>query len=316
MGLIGREAFHDRVKMASATTAATLVPELGAGSPRRKSGAEASAQAAGRPRRGLAAEASALAAGAMLEGVDLAANSVMPDVFKQFGKFTSSKGVFGYIRIETFDVTRWGVDAFIREFIRIADLLPQEGLIIDVRGNGGGVIAAGEGLLQTLTPVTIEPERFHLITTPLVLQMCEQDQELARWTDSMKEAVEIGSTFSQGFPLTPAEFCNSIGQTYQGPVVLIVDAGCYSTTDIFAAGFQDHNIGVVLGTSGHTGADGANVWKHTDLQQTLPRPHPPHSNRFLAGRRFGLPSDAAHGSARVLASRWKISASPPMQFTS
>ena len=38
-----------------------------------------------------------------------------------------------------------------------------------------------------------------------------------------------------------------MGQTYHGPVVLITDALCYSTTDIFAAGFQDHDLGFVLG---------------------------------------------------------------------
>jgi Peptidase family S41 len=267
------QAFHAQVMRATATTADSLAPELGAAPRRRSTGAVAKAlpQAAGRPRPGSAAEASALAAGAMLEGVDLAANSVMPDVFKQFGKVTTSKGVFGYIRIVTFAIAGQEVEPFIREFIRIAALLPQEGLIVDVRGNGGGTIAAGEGLLQTMTPVTIEPERFQLINTPLVLQMCEQDQELAPWRNSVREAVETGSTFSQGFPLTSADFCNSIGQTYQGPTVLIVDAGCYSTTDMFAAGFQDHKIGVVLGTSGHTGAGGANVWEHTDLERTLPR---------------------------------------------
>jgi hypothetical protein len=266
------QAFHAQVMRATATTAKALAPELGAAPRRRRTGAVAKAlpQAAGRPRPGSAAEASALAAGAILEGVDLTANSVMPDVFKEFGKVPRSKGVFGYIRIVTFAIAGQEVEPFIREFIRIASLLPQEGLIVDVRGNGGGTIAAGEGLLQTMTPVTIEPERFQLINTPLVLQMCEQDQELAPWRNSVREAVETGSTFSQGFPLTSVDFCNSIGQTYQGPVVLIVDAGCYSTTDMFAAGFQDHKIGVVLGTSGHTGAGGANVWEYTDLEQTLP----------------------------------------------
>ena len=45
-----------------------------------------------------------------------------------------------------------------------------------------------------------------------------------------------------------------------GPVVLITDARCYSTTDIFAAGFQDHKVGTILGTDNNTGAGGANVW--------------------------------------------------------
>jgi hypothetical protein len=132
------------------------------------------------------------------------------------------------------------------------------------------MIAAGEGLLQTMTPKAIEPERFQLINTPLVLQMCEQDEELAQWKDSLKQAVETGSAFSQGFPLTDRRFCNSLGQKYHGPVVLIVDAGCYSTTDIFAAGFQDHGIGFILGTAWHTGAGGANVWEHSILEGVLP----------------------------------------------
>ena len=39
---------------------------------------------------------------------------------------------------------------------------------------------------------------------------------------------------------------NLVGQRYFGPVVLITDARCYSATDIFAAGFADHEIGPIL----------------------------------------------------------------------
>jgi C-terminal processing protease CtpA/Prc len=56
-----------------------------------------------------------------------------------------------------------------------------------------------------------------------------------------------------------------LGQQYFGPVVLITDALCYSATDIFAAGFQDHGIGKIIGTSENTGAGGANVWTHNLL---------------------------------------------------
>jgi C-terminal processing protease CtpA/Prc len=56
------------------------------------------------------------------------------------------------------------------------------------------------------------------------------------------------------------------GQRYHGPVVLLVDALCYSTTDIFAAGFQDHRIGTVIGVHASTGAGGANVWDHGRLR--------------------------------------------------
>jgi C-terminal processing protease CtpA/Prc len=51
--------------------------------------------------------------------------------------------------------------------------------------------------------------------------------------------------------------------------VLITDALCYSAADIFAAEFQDNNLGLVLGTAGHTGAGGANVWTYELLRLWL-----------------------------------------------
>ena len=61
-----------------------------------------------------------------------------------------------------------------------------------------------------------------------------------------------GATFSLAFPITPEDDANAIGQIYTGPVVLVTDARCYSATDIFAAGFQDHSIGTVLGVDDNT----------------------------------------------------------------
>jgi hypothetical protein len=60
---------------------------------------------------------------------------------------------------------------------------------------------------------------------------------------------------------------NRIGQRYDGPVVLVVDALCYSAADMFAAGFQDHGIGKIVGIASSTGAGGANVWSHGVLRR-------------------------------------------------
>ena len=87
----------------------------------------------------------------------------------------------------------------------------------------------------------------------------------------MDQAVETGSIYSSAFPITPVDGANAIGQRYYGPVVLVTDARCYSATDIFAAGFQDHEIGPVLGVDDNTGAGGANVWTH-GLLKALRRP--------------------------------------------
>lgn len=207
------------------------------------------------------------AGSAALPEVNLAEVSTLPDVFKDFRNVTTSSGTFGYIRITTFNVN--DDQAFLQEFIRLAGLLSQEGLILDVRGNGGGLITAGERLLQVLTPHPIEPCRLHFINTPLTRRLCEANAFVSQWEESISQAIETGETFSQGFPILPVEQYNDVGQKYQGPVVLVTDALCYSTTDIFAAGFQDHNVGKILGVNGNTGAGGANVWSHDLLREFL-----------------------------------------------
>lgn len=201
------------------------------------------------------------------EDVDLDTTSSMPDVFA-FREVETSSGTFGYVRIWTFNVD--DADAFVDEFVRIAALLPSDGLIVDVRGNGGGLITAGERLLQVLTPRAIEPERLHFINTPLTARLTRDNDFIAQWSESVAQAVETGATYSLGFTIDSEEEANRIGQQYYGPVLLITDALCYSTTDIFAAGFQDHEIGPILGTSANTGAGGANVWTHELLSQLLP----------------------------------------------
>lgn len=183
---------------------------------------------------------------------------------------------FGYLRLFSFEVkdSRETIDAFIHEVGRVitAPNFPQQGLIIDVRGNPGGKIRAGEKLLQLFTPGRIRPELFEFINSPLNLEICRKApkrMDLLRWADSIAESVKTGATYSMGFPLQPEEWCNEIGQVYYGPVILVTDALSYSTTDIFAAGFQDNGVGEVLGTSDNTGAGGANMWYYDDLIKAL-----------------------------------------------
>lgn len=195
----------------------------------------------------------------------------LPSVLRAREVSTPS-GQFGYIRIFNFEAP--DTDEFIHEFIRLIGLLSQNGLIIDVRNNGGGNIPNGERLLQLLTPREIEPELFEFICTPLNLEICRagaKSDDLSQWEDSIAQAVMTGATYSLGFTLTSKQDCNDIGQRYYGPVVLIVDALCYSTTDMFIAGFRDHKIGEILGVNNNTGAGGANVWDHGDLLGLLRR---------------------------------------------
>ena len=206
--------------------------------------------------------------------VNLADTSTMPDAFA-FRTVTTPSGTRGYIRIWTFMVN--DEDAFVAEFVRIAGLLPKSGLIVDVRGNGGGNILCAEKLLQVLTPGSVEPTLLSFINSQLTLEICKQNSFVAEWASSIGQSVETGEIYSQGFSILPVDEYNLLGQRYQGPVVLITDPLCYSATDIFASGFQDNKIGPILSVGGRTGAGGANVWDHELLQQVLPGPKSPFS---------------------------------------
>jgi hypothetical protein len=199
--------------------------------------------------------------------------TTMPSVFRA-RTVSTAHGTFGQIRIFTFSVQ--DPVAFRDEFARLIGQLPQNGLIVDVRGNGGGHLYASEFTLQTLTPRPITPEPVQFIATPLNLALCRRHADgaagidLGPWFPSLDQAIEIGATFSAAHPITPPDGANEVGQTYHGPVVLITDARCYSATDFFAAGWADHQIGPILGVDDQTGAGGANVWTHELLMQLLP----------------------------------------------
>ena len=204
------------------------------------------------------------------------------EVFPTCGNVRTSAGLFAYVRIATFNVD--DEKAFIDEFIRIISQLSQDGLILDVRGNGGGLISFGERMLQLLTPRAIDPSRFSFLNSTRTQNLTAKYDFIAEWRDSIAQSTETGAEYSQGFPLSPIAAYNDIGQKYQGPVVLVIDALCYSTTDIFAAGFQDHKIGVVLGVDDNTGAGGANVWEYPLIAQLLNDPQ---------GFPVGLPEQAS-----------------------
>jgi C-terminal processing protease CtpA/Prc len=202
----------------------------------------------------------------LIEKVDKL-ESYMPDVI-DVKKISDN---VGHIRIRTFTSDKYEnfVDQFVNEFLRLLKQLPKKGLIIDVRGNGGGYIVAAECILQFLTPRKIIPEPYQFISSPLTIDMTRKTDWLEPWASSLSQSINTGSMFSGGYPITTIDEANMLGQQYHGPVILVTDALCYSATDLFAAGFQDHQIGPILGVDGNTGAGGANVWEHSVLKDVL-----------------------------------------------
>jgi C-terminal processing protease CtpA/Prc len=201
-----------------------------------------------------------------------ALETTLPSVFKAHPLAGTG---YGYIRIFTFNPPIPGatigtlLQRFGCEFVRLIHALPQQGLVIDVRGNGGGCLPLAESLLQTLTSRPIVPQPLEVRATPEMLALCRASGDLTPFVPSLEQPLSAHPGYSLGLPLTPPEWCNTVGQQYAGPVVLIVDARCYSATDAFAAGFQDHGIGTVIGAAPSTGAGGANVWTLPEIQAAL-----------------------------------------------
>jgi hypothetical protein len=178
----------------------------------------------------------------------------------------TAHGTFGYLRIFTFLMRDGDIGGFVSEVARLLDdEFPPDGVIIDVRGNGGGYVIAAEFLLQFLTPRRIQPEPAQFVTTPGTLDLSNTVEDMRPWAASIAQAIETAAQYSTAIPLSPPDVVNTVGQLYHGPVVLITDALCYSATDMFAAGFADHEIGTILGVDANTGAGGANVLDHARL---------------------------------------------------
>lgn len=200
-----------------------------------------------------------------------ALETTLPEVIRA-ATLTTPDGDFAYLRLFSFMLNDH--QSFLAEVIRLLQQLPQNGLVLDLRGNPGGLITAAETLLQLFTPRTIEPEKAQFKSGPLVRELCRRNApsptipqiNLAPWVDSLSRAHASGALYSTGHSITSAQAANAIGQVYTAPVVLITDAYCYSAADMFAAGFRDHNIGPILGANDNTGAGGANVWQHLLLR--------------------------------------------------
>ena len=199
---------------------------------------------------------------------------------------------FGHLRIRSFN-TR-DPDGFLDDLESLLRRLPQDGLIIDVRDNPGGLMAAAERLLQFFSDRPIQPVRMEFLATEANLRLCRTQspgnpnmaENLSRWVPSLTRAQQTGSVWSNAYPMTDPNEIRSAERVYPGPVLLITSALSYSAADIFIAGFRDHRLGKILGVHANTGAGGANRWTYSDIQTLL------RGEKLTPGRPPALPGGA------------------------
>jgi hypothetical protein len=175
-------------------------------------------------------------------------------------------------------------EEFTAEFARLLMSFERSevrGLILDLRGNPGGDIRSAERSLQFLTPRRIRPALFHYVNSPLTQEIAEIVRqgpitksvqariEFRDWAEDLANAVASADAITSGRTTTPEAEANDVGQIFQRPVLLLIDASVYSAAEIFAGGFIDHEIGKVMGVAQSTGGGGANRWDHEELVMKL-----------------------------------------------
>ena len=178
---------------------------------------------------------------------------------------------YGYIRLRSFICDG---QAFSQAFKKLlTDKMPTHGVVIDLRGNPGGIISNAECLLQFLTPQEIEPLKFCYLANEMTQELLEKDQKnyslRYKWRTSIGNSLSTGAPFSDAYSITNVETANSLGQQYFGPVVIIVDAMTYSAAEMFTAGFADYSNGDIIFSDKTTGGGGASVMYQDDALEIL-----------------------------------------------
>lgn len=162
-------------------------------------------------------------------------------------------------------------DEYLADFLNALGQMPKTGLVLDLRGNGGGDITTAERLVQVISAhIDTRPLPFQFRATPIVAHLAStktfaaDPAELPGWEGRVRPLIDDAVQFSlNGYMTTPEQIAAvPKKQRYGGPVVLLTDAMTYSAGDMFAASFQDHKLGPVVGVDTHTGGGGANLWFH------------------------------------------------------
>nr|MBA2404183.1 immune inhibitor A [Bdellovibrionales bacterium] len=179
-------------------------------------------------------------------------------------------GAFGYIRLESFVPEKLTTDEVILEVkkILLKDFAKTDGLIFDLRNNGGGYIYLAEALVQLFTPKNTLPLNFRLKNSHANRHFMYQSPTNI-WAMALKEAEATAAPFTVNMPLNPATELDVVGQYYFKPVALLTNANCYSSCDMFSALMQDHDAAIIFGEDSTTGAGGANNRSHNDTILSL-----------------------------------------------
>ncbi len=193
------------------------------------------------------------------------------DPVLKFKRITNAQGTFGVLKLESFVPDKLSVDALINEVARIlkTEFKGTQGVIFDVRNNGGGYIALAEKMVQLFTPRTVQPLEFRLKNSSM------NHVYWGQWpANPFAKALVVAQSqrahYTLPLPINTVSSVNRLDQAYFAPVAVLMNSNCYSSCDMFSAIMQDHEVGTIFGEDASTGAGGANNISVKDLYTTLP----------------------------------------------
>jgi carboxyl-terminal processing protease len=147
------------------------------------------------------------------------------------------EGDWGYLRFSTFDLG----DA--ERTIRALDealnaVLDAPGLIIDLRGNDAGHMDAAIALAERFIAER-QTLGYYNVRAP-----------------GQDEVLPVTDELTGGITSKARLLANPRPETYAGPVVILIDAGCFSACEVFSGGLQGLQRALVIGSESSGGGSG------------------------------------------------------------
>ncbi len=196
----------------------------------------------------------------------------------------------GYLRIEKMTDDAAEID---RIHGAMRDAMAKRAMIIDVRGNGGGT----RDILRALLPYFLDPKQGPRVVNVGAYRLAPGNprtrpggylanrflfpRDAASWTDGERGAIDrLAATFRPDWTPDPKRFSewhymvvspDPARPHFEGAVALLIDAGCFSATDIFVGAFHGLPNVTLIGepTGGGSGRARGVRLAHSKLQVRL-----------------------------------------------